>query len=264
VDYLSLHTYYGNRDSDTANYLAQSLDMDSFIKEIIATCDYIKAKKRSKKTMYLSFDEWNVWYHSNEADRKLDPWTVAPPQLEDIYTFEDALLVGCLLITLLKNAHRVKIACLAQLVNVIAPIMTDNGGAAWKQSIFYPYMHTSVYGRGVALNPVISSPKYDSKQFTDVPFLESAAVYNEEKEELTIFAVNRNLEEELALEADLRSFSGYRVVEHIVLENSDLKAVNTSNREAVKPHSNGNAEIDGGIVNAVLSKQSWNVIRLKK
>ena len=84
-------------------------------------------------------------------------------QLEDVYTFEDALLVGSMLITLLKHCDRVKIACMAQLVNVIAPIMTENGGTAWRQTIFYPYMHASVYGRGVVLDPVISSPVYDTK-----------------------------------------------------------------------------------------------------
>ena len=172
VDYISLHQYFGNPSGDTANYLAKSLDTDRFIRTVIATCDYIKAKKRSNKTINLSFDEWNVWYHSHDADRKLEPWTVAPPQLEDIYNFEDSLVVGCLLITFLKHADRVKIACLAQLVNVIAPIMTENGGAAWRQTIFYPFMHASRYGRGVSLQPVVSSPKYDSADFTDVPYLE--------------------------------------------------------------------------------------------
>jgi len=265
VEYLSLHTYYGNRDNNIENFLARSLDMDAFIREVTAICDYIKAKKRSKKTMYLSFDEWNVWYHSNEADRKLEPWTIAPPQLEDVYTFEDALLVGSMLITLLRHSDRVKIACMAQLVNVIAPIMTSNGGGAWRQSIFYPYMHTSVYGRGVALNPIISSPKYDSKDFTDVPYLESIAVYNEEQEELTVFAVNKDTTGPLQLDCDVRGFEGYKVIEHLVLENEDVKAANTERQpDRVVPHNRENAEIRDGLVQALLPKLSWNVIRLKK
>lgn len=265
VDYISLHTYYGNRDNDTANFLAKSLDMDQFIKTVVSTCDYIKAKKRSKKTINLSFDEWNVWFHSNEADKKLEPWQVAPPQLEDIYTMEDALVVGTMLITLLKHADRVKIACLAQLVNVIAPIMTQNGGAAWAQTIYYPYMHGSVYGRGYVLNPAVSCPVYDSKEFNDVPVLEAAAVANEENEELTIFAVNRDLEDVLQLECDIRSFDGYQVVEHIVLEHENIKAANTAdNPYNVTPHNSGDAKVDGGRVTASLSKLSWNVIRLRK
>ncbi|MDQ0338634.1 alpha-N-arabinofuranosidase [Caldalkalibacillus uzonensis] len=264
VDYISLHTYYGNRENDTANFLAKSLDMDHFIKTVISTCDYIKAKKRSKKTINLSFDEWNVWYHSNEADKKIEPWTIAPPQLEDVYNFEDALLVGCMLITLLKHADRVKIACLAQLVNVIAPIMTENGGRSWRQTIYYPYLHASLFGRGISLQPVISSPVYDSKDFTDVPYLEPAVVYNEEQDELTIFAVNRHLEKSLEVTCDVRSFEGYRIVEHIVLEHDDLKATNTAEVERVKPHTSGKSILNDGLLQASLSKASWNVIRLRK
>jgi alpha-L-arabinofuranosidase len=264
IDYISLHQYYGNPDNDTANYLAKSMDMEHFIKTIISTCDYIKAKKRSKKTINLSFDEWNVWYHSHGQDRQIEPWTIAPPQLEDVYNFEDALLVGSMLMTFLRNSDRVKIACMAQLVNVIAPIMTENGGKAWKQTIFYPYAHVSAYGRGVALQPVVSSPKYDSKDFTDVPYLDTASVYNEERAEVTIFAVNRHLEESLTLSCDVRSFEGYEIIEHIVLENDDLKAVNTAVVQNVKPHTNGVSSLNDGMIDACIAKASWNVIRLKK
>ena len=113
--------------------------MDSYIHTVAAICDYIKGKKHGKKTINLAFDEWNVWYHSKDKDKKIQPWSIAPPLLQDVYNFEDALLVGCLLITLLKHSDRVKIACLAQLVNAIAPIMTSNRGPAWRQTIFYPF-----------------------------------------------------------------------------------------------------------------------------
>lgn len=264
VDYISLHQYYGNRANDPANYLAKNLDMDHFIKTVISTCDYIKAKHRSKKTINLSFDEWNVWYHSNEADRKVEPWSIAPPQLEDHYNFEDALLVGSMLITFLQHADRVKMAAMAQLVNVIAPIMTENNGRSWKQTIFYPYMHTSVYGRGTSLKPILTSPKYDSKDFTDVPYVDSAAVYNEENEELTIFLVNKHLESSMPIDIDLRSFEGYHLVEHIELANDDLKAVNTVEHQAVSPRLNTTSHLDNGQLTANLAKTSWNVIRLKK
>jgi alpha-N-arabinofuranosidase len=265
VDYISIHQYYGNRDKDSQNFLALSLGMDEYIDTVIATCDYIKSKKRSKKKINLSFDEWNVWYHSNEQDSKIDPWSIAPPQLEDIYNHEDALLVGCMLISMLKRADRVKMACLAQLVNVIAPIMTENGGAAWKQTIYYPYMHASIFGRGTVLVPLVKSPKHDTKQYTDVPYLESVAVHNEEKNEVTIFAVNRHLSESLSFEIDLRSFGAFQLIEHIVLENDDLKASNTAaNPDNVKPHTAGNAAItDNGKIEAQLAKASWNVIRIK-
>ncbi len=268
VDYVSLHQYYGNRDNDSQDYLADSDDMDEFIRTVIATCDYVKAKKRGKKNINLSFDEWNVWFHSNAADDDITenhPWQVAPPMLEDIYTFEDALLVGLMLITLLKHADRVKMACLAQLVNVIAPIMTDaNGGGAWKQTIFYPFMHTSKYGRGVALLPVISTPKFDTSKHVDVTAVEAVSVYNEEKEEVTIFAVNRSLQEDIELTTDVRSFEGYRLLEHIVLENDDLKAVNSFANEKVAPKNTEQSSLDAGTLTSVLHKASWNVIRLGK
>lgn len=265
VDYLSLHTYYGNRDNDTPNFLARSLDMDQFIDSVVAICDYVKAKKRSKKTIYLSFDEWNVWFHSNEADRKIEPWSIAPPLLEDIYTMEDALLVGSMLITLLRHADRVKIACLAQLVNVIAPIMTETGGPAWRQTIFYPFMHASSYGRGSVLLPVVKSDKYDTKDFTDVPYLDAIGVVSESEEQVTIFAVNRDLEGDMEFECDLRGFSDFTVQEHIVLAHPDLKATNTAERpNNVVPHTVDGTKLEAGKVFAKLPKASWNVIRLAK
>lgn len=265
IDYLSLHTYYGNQDNDTPNFLAKSLDMDDFIKSVISTCDYIKAKKRSKKKINLCFDEWNVWFHSLESDKKNERWKIAPSLLEDVYTMEDALVFGCMMITLLKNADRVKIACLAQLVNAIAPIMTENGGIAFRQTIFYPFMHTSVYGRGCVMNTIIDCPKYDSKDFTDVPLLEAAVVYNEEQEQIVIFAVNRDMNDTLQLNCDMRDFAGYRVVEHIVMENEDLLACNTAQRpNKVVPHNKGDADNIGRTLIANLPKLSWNVIKLKK
>jgi len=264
VDYISLHQYYGNHENDSSNYLAKNMDMDHFIKTVISTCDYIKAKHRSKKKINLSFDEWNVWYHSNDADKKIEPWSVAPPQLEDVYNFEDALLVGSMIITMLQHADRVKMACLAQLVNVIAPIMTENEGSSWKQTIYYPYMHASIYGRGISIKPILNSPKYDSKEFTDVPYIDSAAVYNEENDELTIFAVNKNLENSIILESDIRSFEGYKVLEHIVLRHDNLKATNTMERQSVAPNNVGNTKLEEGMLHTELQSKSWNVIRLKR
>lgn len=169
-----------------------------------------------------------------------------------------------MLITLLKHSDRVKIACMAQLVNVIAPIMTEKNGPAWKQTIYYPYLHASKYGRGIALQSVISSPKHDTIDFTDVNDVESIAIYNEEKEEVTIFAVNRNLSDDINLECDVRSFDGYKIIEHIVLENNDMKAVNSIVKETVTPKLANRSELIDGILTSQLSKVSWNVIRLGK
>ena len=268
VDYVSLHQYYGNLNNDTADFLALSDDMDKFIRSVIATCDFVRAKKRGKKDINLSFDEWNVWFHTREADDEFmekDPWHIAPPLLEDQYSFEDALLVGLMLITLMKHADRVKMACLAQLVNVIAPIMTEkDGGKAWRQTIFYPFMHASRYGRGMVLQPVIDTPVHDTKEHENVTDLSSVAVWNEADEELTVFAVNRNIDEDMELVTDLRSMEGYQLIEHIVLENNDMKACNSASGEAVIPITVSRSKVDGGIITSVLNKASWNVIRLKK
>lgn len=266
VDYVSLHQYYGNRDHDTADFFALSDDMDQFIRSVISACDFVKAKKRGKKNINLSFDEWNVWFHSNAEDDDImanHPWQVAPSLLEDVYTFEDAVLVGLMLITLMKHADRVKIACMAQLVNVIAMIMTEkDGGKSWKQTIFYPFLHASRYGRGTVLHPVIDSPVHDTKNHENVTDLSSVAVWNEEKEELTIFAVNRSLDEDMELLTDLRSMDSLNVKEHIVLECDDLKMSNSALKQNVTPINTERSTIDGGRMTSLLKKASWNVIRL--
>ncbi len=264
VDFISLHQYFRNADGDTANFLGCTMETDRFIKTVIATCDYIKAKHRGKKDIMLSFDEWNVWYHSNASDSQAmlrRPWQRAPHLLEDVYTFEDALVTGCALITFLKHADRLKMACLAQLVNVIAPIMTEEGGGAWRQTIFYPFLHASLYGRGVALLPVVHSPKYDAKDYTDIPYLETVAVFHEEREEVTLFAVNRDLEDDLLVTLSLKGFDGYAPFEHIVLESGDLRAVNTlAAPHAVAPQKRTGTVADGQVR---LRPASWNVVRLK-
>ena len=261
VDYISMHQYYGNQEDNTADFLASSVDMDTFIKNVVAICDYVQGRKHSKKQIHISFDEWNVWYHSNEQDKKLEKWVEKPHQLEDIYNMEDALLVGSMLITLLRHCDRVKMACMAQLVNVIAPIMTSDTGA-WRQMIFYPYMHASKFGNGTVLNTLVKSPVYDSK-YGEAPYLDCVIVNNEEKGELVVFAVNKDLTEDMEVTCDLRQFADYTVKEHLVLHDEDLKAVNTEeNPGRIRPEANGNSRLEDGRLTAVLKHKSWNVIRL--
>ncbi len=264
VDYISMHQYYGNRDNDSANFLASSVDLDQFISTVVSICDYIKGKHHGKKNINISLDEWNVWFHSEEADKHLEKWIQKPHQLEDIYNFEDALLVGSMLITILRHADRVKIGCLAQLVNVIAPIMTSDTGA-WRQTIFYPYMHAATLGQGIVLNTIVKSPVYEAKQYGEAPYLDCVVIENPEKEELVVFAVNKDLEEAMEVSLDLRQYADYRIQEHLVMHNDDLKAINTEeNPNNVVPKSGGNSKIDGGFLQAVFERTSWNVIRLMK
>lgn len=259
VDYISLHNYYGNPDNDTAAYLASAVNMDSFIKQVAAICDEVKAEKNSDKTVNLSFDEWNIWFHSNEQDKHIEKWQVAPPLLEDIYNLEDAVVLGDLLITVLNNSDRVKIACLAQLVNVIAPIMTETGGRIWAQTIFYPFMHTSQRGRGTALEVSCGCGAYSAGGKKDIPYISSAAVISEDGGELTVFAVNRSLDESCGLDFSLSGYESFRPVLHTAMEGDDLKAVNTADDpKKVVP---AEKDISDGII---LSPHSWNMIVFQK
>lgn len=262
VDYVSLHQYYGNQAQDTPSFLAKTLELDEFIYSVICVCDYVKAKKRSKKTINLSFDEWNVWYHSNDVP--YERWSYAPPRLEDIYNFEDALLVGGMLITLLRHCDRIKIACLAQLVNVIAPIFTKTGGGIFRQTIFYPFAHLSHYANGVAINPLIDCPKYDCKEFTDVPYLEAVASYDENVESLNLFCLNKSLTDSAVVTLNLLDFDGYQPVEFISMDGYDKEDTNDFGAEKVVPHSNSLPKRDGSECTVELKPFSWNVIRFKK
>ena len=267
VDYVSLHRYYGNPTNDTPGFLARSMDLDDFIKEVVAICDAVRGRKHAKKRLNLSFDEWNVWYHSRQQDEEIwkrEKWGQALPLLEDIYNFEDALLAGAILITFLRNADRVKIACLAQLVNVIAPIMTRNGGGCWAQTIYWPFMHVSKYGRGTSLRAVVRTPVYSCADYDDVPLIEAAATLDDEGN-VTVFCVNRDMSDEFCLDIDLRSFGEMAFKEHILLHHDDVKAVNTEEAPMnVAPVEGDRAEMDGGVAKIRVPALSWNVIRFGK
>ena len=256
IDYLSLHCYYGNKAKNTADFLARAEDMDRFIKNTAAICDEIKAKKNSSKTVNLSFDEWNVWYRTKDEEKEMERWQTAPHLLEEKYNFEDALLVGCMLMTLQNNCDRVKIGCLAQLVNVIAPIMTENGGKAWKQTIFYPYMYASLFGNGITLKADTVSISYKSKEGWDIPYLYTSVVDNKERNEVIVFAANRSLDEDMELNIDLNGYN-CTLTQHTELYCDDLNTVNTKDNEALFPV---NREIADKII---LKKHSWNMLTFK-
>ncbi len=268
VDYISLHMYFRNDDKNTANYLAINEKLDRYIGAVASTINYVKAKKRSKKNVYISFDEWNVWYHSNEQDRKIlegnDGWPHAPALLEDIYNFEDVLQVGCALNTFIRRSDVVKIAAIAQLVNVIAPIMTVKGGPAWKQSTYYPFYFASRYGRGTALNLAVNSPGYDCEHGDNVSYVDISGVRNEEAGTVTFFAVNRHASETIALDIALNGFAPAQVLDHKVMTHTDLEAVNGPNKpNEVVPYDGQGTKVDGNTVTVSLPPYSYQMIRLK-
>jgi alpha-N-arabinofuranosidase len=277
VEYISLHTYLNNYADDTPAFLASPDLMDSFIEEVVAIADAVAARRRSPKRIMLSFDEWNVWYRTrrkNEGRVKLG-WPVAPPILEEIYNMQDALAFGGACISLLNHADRIKSACLAQLVNAIAPIMTETGGPAWRQTIFYPFKDMSNFGRGTVLQTKVESPTYETTYYDPrgtselrfplpaVPFLKLSVVHNHDEDCVTIFALNRSLDASLSMEALVRGFEGLTVREAHQLRSDDLMAINTKDApDTIKPAPLEGVEIWGEQVRAKLAPASWNVIRL--
>ncbi|GAB2842392.1 alpha-N-arabinofuranosidase [Streptomyces deserti] len=266
VDYISLHAYYEPQDGDVDSFLASAVDMESFIENVVATCDHVGARLKSKKKINLSFDEWNVWYlsrweqHARTIDQ--DDWPEAPRLLEDNYSVMDAVVFGSLLIALLRHADRVTVACLAQLVNVIAPIMTEPGGPAWRQTTFFPFAQASRYGRGEVLDVRVDSPTYRTKKYGEADLLHATAVRAEDGS-VTVFAVNRGRTEPLPLEVALNGLELTKVVEHSALADADPDARNTlAEPERVTPHAVQGTALKDGTLSAVLEPLSWNVIRL--
>lgn len=186
----------------------------------------------------------------------------APRLLEDKYSLLDALAFGGLAITLLNHADRVKVACLAQLVNVIAPIFTEPGKGAYRQTIYWPFRDISLYGRGVSLQPVVTSDKKITDKYGEVPAVIFASVYNEETKEISVFALNTSKTENSETTIDLRSFSNTKMIMRTELTGSDLSAQNSlENPDKVAPAKVELSEGDSSIYTLSLQKASWNVIR---
>ncbi len=275
VEWISLHTYLNNYADDTAAFLASPDLMDAFIEEVVAIADAVAARRRSSKRIMLSFDEWNVWYRTRRrtGNRTRPGWPVAPPILEEIYNMQDALTFGGACISLLNRADRVRAASLAQLVNVIAPIMTETGGDAWRQTIFWPFAQMSNHGRGRVMRALVRCETYctayhDPRGPSDppiplpsVPYLKLAAVNTEEG--VTLFALNRDLGQAMRMQAEIRGFPGLRVVAAQTMHDADLKAVNTqAEPDRIKPMALEGVVAEGGRVTAELPVASWTMIRL--
>jgi alpha-N-arabinofuranosidase len=263
ADHVSLHSYYDPQEyPDLDAYLACSLDLDRMIATVAATADAVAGRKRSRRRVGLSIDEWNVWHKAANPGYAdiTGPFRRAPALAEDDQTVADALVVGCLLITLLRHADRVRIACLAQLVNVIPPIRTLDGGPAWRQTSFYPFAHAAHFGRGTVLRVEPGGATYDVDGEGAVPALEATAVLGEG---LTLFAVNR-LGAPLPVEAVLGGLDGVEVTEHIVLADADPGAGNSAGQpDRVVPAAGSGATVRDGTLHAELLPRSWNVLRLQ-
>ena len=243
VDGISLHRYWGNTEEtrhDSQVYMAMNLAMDRQIEEIAAVCDTVRAQKRSGKQLWLSFDEWNVWYRARSGDFSNGHGKPHPHLLEEPYNLEDALLVGGLANSLIRHSDRVKVGCLAQLVNVIAPIATNEDGIL-HHTIFYPYSWALKYAHGRALSVQPEGPGYEVATlgrpvedgglpipgFGDVKWVDVAATIDIEGKAAAVFLFNRNLEKQQDVELIWRDATPSAVKQFLTITGPDLKAGNT-------------------------------------
>ena len=265
VDALSLHRYIGNTQeetgTDSAKFVAMNLSMEQQIKETLAVCDLVQGHKRSPKKLWLSFDEWNVWYRARTGDALRGHGEEAPHLLEEVYNLEDALLVGGILNTLMRNADRVKLACLAQLVNVIAPIMTNANGML-KQSIYYPYSWALQFAHGSVLNLLVESPTYEVSGMGQVPYLDAVATANAESGKTTLFILNRDLSKAHAIEVNWQDKAPGKVLMSTTITGSDLKAFNTfESPQRVAPQAFDKPATTGGRTKFEVPARSYTVIQ---
>ncbi|PSL05227.1 alpha-N-arabinofuranosidase [Haloactinopolyspora alba] len=264
VDHISCHAYYQEFDGDLSSFLASAVDMDRFIAAVTATADHVAAKRGSRKRIGVSFDEWNVWYQSRhrETGNPTD-WEVAPRIIEDEYNVADAVVVGNLLISLLRNTDRVAVACQAQLANVIAPIRSEPGGDAWRQTTFHPFALTSRLASGEVLQVRNSSPSVRTARFGEVDVVDAVATHDDDAGTLTLFVVNRSTEDDLRVTVDLRGLAAHEVAEAWTVHDADVRATNTEQQpDRVTPHPTADVQLTAGTLAATLPAVSWTAIRL--
>jgi alpha-N-arabinofuranosidase len=264
VDAISLHRYFDKREvgNRSDRFLAMNLAMERQIREVGAVCDYVRTRLRSSKRLWLSCDEWNVWY------RTFFPLAIngkrqhAPKLVEEIYSLEDALLVGGIINTLLRNADRVRIGCLAQLVNVIAPIMT-NAKQLVRQTIFYPYAWALKFARGKVLDLWVESETYEVPDVGQVPYLDAAGTLNAKTGESTIFLLNRDLSHEREVSVLWRESAPKQVWTCQVLTGEDLKQSNSFTEPNRVVPRDFDVKLTGDQLRIKLPARSYTVVQLK-
>ncbi len=265
VDALSLHRYIGNTQEDTGNdsakFLAMNLSMERQIEETLAVCDMVRGHKRSPKKLWLSFDEWNVWYRARDAEAMNGHEHEAPHLLEEVYNLEDALLVGGIVNTLTRNADRIKIACLAQLINVIAPIVTNEKGLL-RQTIYYPYSWALRWARGTVLNVLVDAPTYEVSDLGRVPYLDVAGTLNPDDGGVSLFILNRDLAKSHAIEINWQNMAPGRLLNSTILTGNDLKAYNTfESPKQVAPQAFDKPGTAGGRTRFEVPARSYTVLQ---
>ena len=260
IDYVSCHRYSSNSEGDSAAFLAEGLEVDRILKDYAGLIDFVRGRLRSDKRVYVSFDEWNVWYRQRSEN---GGWATAPHLLEEIYNLEDALVCAQFLTAMLRRADLVKIACIAQIVNVIAPILTRPDGLLL-QTIYHPFRMISQAAGGISLTPVVDSPTYRAGKLGDAPALDAAGTYDAAGNSAAILLIHRDSAGPLDVNVNVVDRSVGRILSVEVLTHPDLKAANTWVNPAAVAPSTGQATIsDPHTVQVTCPAQSLVVVRLE-
>ena len=260
VDYLSMHYYANNRADDLGGYLGITRQFEDHIDTLAGMLRHVKAQRRSKHNVYLSWDEWNVWYKNMEMDGK---WSEAPHLIEEVYNMEDALVVALWMNVFLRRSDVLKMACVAQIVNVIAPILTNASGLV-KQTIFYPFQLFSKYAQGVALDVSLKAPMYSTKQYGDLPLLDVSVSYDAATSQSAVFIVNRSIKDPLDTVLTWQGAAPTAITTICQMSDTNPKASNTFEQPtAVVPVQTKGMPILNGTVTMSLPPMSFTVLVAK-
>lgn len=223
INYHSMHYYAGNTQEDTPSYLALAAEFEDFVDTLAGVLRYVKAKNRSKHDVYLSWDEWNVWYKDRIGQAN---WAEAPHLCEEVYNLEDALVVGQWLNVFLRKSDVLKIACIAQIVNVISPVTTTRTGLL-KHPTYYPLMLVSQMASGNALDLLVQSPHYSTSRFGDMPVLDVSSSYDAATGKNAIFIVNRSQTESVTVDLNWQDRAPKSINSARQVAGKDPKAANS-------------------------------------
>ena len=234
IDYHSMHYYAGNRDDDTASFLASAAALEHFVDTLDGTLRYVKAKRRSKHDVFLQWDEWQVWY---KGDPLHGDWTEAPHLAEEMYNLEDALVVAQWLNVFLRKSHVIKVACVAQIVNVISWLHTRTDGLL-KHPSYYPFQLVSNHARGNALDVLVNTSMVETKKYGGMPALDVSGSYDPEKQQGALFLVNRSMTDTVVTDVLFQDQKNAQIEQAWQLAGTDPKECNTwedPNRLVAKP-----------------------------
>ncbi|GAB3605296.1 alpha-L-arabinofuranosidase C-terminal domain-containing protein [Conyzicola nivalis] len=270
IDHISLHAYYEETGGDVASFLASGVGLDRYIGSVAAIIDEVLAEQGLEKTIGISVDEWNVWYQSrfNEVDKPPlfdGGWNEHPRIIEDEYSVTDAVVVGSLLMSLLRNADRVSMANLAQLVNVIAPIRSEPDGPAWRQTTFHPFALTAAAARGTVLRSTVESPVVDTARYGAVDLLDAVVVSNADDGELVLLLVNRDVTTPLSITVDLpvaATAVSDALSIHAPEGGSRFSANTLADPDTVVPVPLDSVALVDGRLTAELPPLSWSIVRI--